>query len=393
MPPLFLLFLSLFISVLGLSILFPVLPPLAREIGLSELGVGGLSAAYAVAQFVSSPFWGRLSEKGRKKPILIGSFGFSFGFLAFSLLIEAAYLGWLSGIPLLLALLLVRFLGGGLAAASLPAAQAYAADLTSREKRASGMAVIGAGFALGLVFGPVIGGFLAGYGLMVPLYFSVAIGLVNGVFVWLFLPDSQPAPRTVQTPKLSPHDRRIFPLLLLALALSVAGVVVNQTIAFYFQDRLGLSGAETARTVGVGLLVYGLAAAALQGWMIRGTRIAPDLLLRLGLPIYLIGVVLLIPAHSFTFLVVALALQGIGQGVLGPGLMALLSLSVSEQEQGALAGLNNSAQALGRMLGPLLGTGLYSLSSSATYGLSALILVLVWLVMVLGGNKFRPKVS
>ena len=221
MPPLFLLFLSLFISVLGLSILFPVLPPLAREIGLSELGVGGLSAAYAVAQFVLSPYWGRLSEKGRKKPILIGSFGFSFGFLAFSLLIEAAYLGWVSGTSLLLALLLVRFLGGGLAAASLPAAQAYAADLTSRERRASGMAVIGAGFALGLVFGPVIGGFLAGYGLMVPLYFSVVIGLLNGVFVWVFLPDSRPAPRTVPIPKLSPRDRRIFPLLLLALAVSV----------------------------------------------------------------------------------------------------------------------------------------------------------------------------
>ena len=381
MSPLALLFLTLFNSVLGLSILFPILGPLGRALGLTEVQVGLFSTGYALMQFLLSPYWGRRSERGRKPVLLVGVLGFAASFLLFGVF---ALLGERGLVPpglLFFLLLLARLLGGAFSSATLPTAQAYVADVTGRENRTAGMALLGAAFGLAVILGPALGAGLAAlFGLLAPVFFSAGIALLNALFVYLVLPESRPRGQEAGA-RLSPFDPRVFPLLLLGLALNLSSVALEQTIAFYFQDRLLLGGVETAQKVGLALVLYGVVAVFVQGVLVRKTGWPPRVLLSLGLPLGILGFVLLVYAKTFWALALGLALQGAGQGLALPGVTAALSLAVGEGEQGLVAGLNSSAQALGRMLGPIVGTGLYRLAPEGPYVLGASLLLLALLFL------------
>jgi MFS family permease len=378
MSPLSLIFLALFNSILGLSVLFPILGPLGRQLGLSELQVGSLTATYALAQFLGSPYWGRRSEvMGRKPVILRGILGFALTFLAFGVLSQLGLAGRLSGTPLYLSLLAARLVGGLYSSATLPTAQAYVADVTERADRTSGMAMIGAAFGLAVVFGPAIGATLAPFGLLVPVYLSSGIAFLNAIFVALRLPEPARQARPSEPQDLWPIAAKVWPLLGLGFATTVASVSMEQTVAFYYQDRLALTPTGAARAVGFSLVVYGVVAVLVQGVFVRRAKWPPSRLLRTGVPIAAAGLVVFVFARALPVLIVAMALQGLGQALAMPGVTAALSLGVADQEQGAVAGLNSSAQALGRTLGPILGTGLYELRPEYPYAFGAGLLVVV----------------
>ncbi len=374
MPPLGLLFLTLFNSILGLSILFPILGPLGRELGLSEPQVGLFSTGYALFQFLLAPYWGRRSERGRKPVLLMGILGFAVSFYLFGLFALLGFWGVLSGWGLFLGLLLSRLVGGAFSSATLPTAQAYVADLTEKQDRTAGLALLGAAFGLGVVVGPALGGVLAAsFGLLVPVFFSATLALLNALFAWRFLPESRPQ-GVVSASRLSPWEDRVFPLLFVGLSLNLAGVSLEQTLAFYFQDRLGLDALATARSVGLALVLYGVLAVLIQGGLVRALKPSPKTLLLGGLPLGLAGFLVLSLAHTYPLLLLGLLLQGAGQALALPGVTAALSLAAGEGEQGPVAGLNSAAQALGRMLGPIMGTGLYRLDPAAPYVLGAFLL-------------------
>jgi len=163
-------------------------------------------------------------------------------------------------------------------------------------------------------------------------------------------------------------------------------------VAFYFQDRLALTARKTAQAVGVALVLYGVVAVLAQGVLVRHFRWPPLRLLGGGLPCALAGFTALIFARGRIGLTAALALQGFGQGLAMPGVTAAASLGVSEDEQGAVAGLNSSAQALGRLMGPVVGTALYQIRPEYPYGFSAALLGIVILVLV-GSRRLRVAVS
>ncbi len=377
MSPMALLFVALFNSILGLSILFPILAPLGRQLGMTELQIGLLSAGYALMQFLMSPYWGRRSEKIGRKPVLIrGILGFSASFFAFAIVAELGLAHVLRGWHIFALLLATRVIGGIFASATIPTAQAYVADITGRSDRTAGMAVMGAAFGLGVIFGPAIGAGLGQISLLTPVYFSAGVALLNALFVRIRLPEPDKHVHVERPRALGPVARTVWPLLGVAIAANLASIAMEQTVAFYFQDRLGLSGHGTAMAVGEALVVYGLVAVFVQGYVVRRYRIAAPTLLRVGLPIALVGFVLFIFAHGFWVLTTALAVQGLGQGLALPGLTGGLSLAVGDHEQGAVAGLNGSAQALGRLLGPVVGTGLYELRPELPYAFSAVTLVL-----------------
>ena len=379
-----LLFLTLFNSILGLSILFPIIGPLARELGLTEFQTGLFSTAYALMQFLMSPYWGRKSEEvGRKPILLVGILGFSVSFFLFAVFAQLRFAGVLGVGATFLLLLLARLVGGTFSSATLPTAQAYVADVTGRAERTAGMALIGAAFGLGVIVGPGLGGLLAKLHLLAPVYFSAGLALLNALFVLVALPEPRRHVHLETKPVLRPHDPRILPLLLAGLVVSLASVGMETTVAFFFQDRLGLDARATARAVATALVVYGLAAVFVQGFLIRKFKWPPRLLLGLGLPLSILGFLTFVFAQNFGFLTLALVLQGVGQGLAAPGITAALSLAVGEHEQGLVAGLNSSAQALGRMLGPLLGTGLYQwIAPAAPYAASAALLVLAGFLLL-----------
>ena len=389
--PKFQIFLSLFNSVLGLSILFPILAPLGRTLGLSEVEVGWLSTGYASMQFIASPFWGRRSERVGRKPILLtGVFGFALGFVLFGVAVELGQMHILTGTPLFVALLGARVIGGLFSSATMPTAQAYIADITDRKDRTAGMAIVGAAFGLGIVFGPGLGAGLSHFGLLVPVYVSALVALLNGIFVWLRVPEPvRHETQTEFTPSVAVFAR-VWPVLGVGFAVTLAAVSMEQTAAFLFQDLLRLSAEGTARSVGMALVAYGFASVVAQGLFVRKVKWSPLTLVLVGIPIGAFGFLGLVCFSNFAGLLVALALQGFGQGLVLPGIAAALSLDVSENEQGAVAGFNSASQALGRTLGPLMGTLLYGIHVRAPYQLSVLLLIVVFLcVLVSPGLRHR----
>lgn len=383
MRPIALLFVALFNSILGLSLLFPILGPLGRELGLSELQVGSLTASYALAQFVGSSYWGKKSELwGRKPVLLLGIIGFCVTFLAFAAVAQVGLAGGLSGVSLFATLLGARLVGGLFSSATLPTAQAYIADITTRDERTGAMALIGAAFGLAVVIGPALGAALAPLGLLVPIYVSSAVAALNAVFVWWSLPE--PARRTKpEFPSgLRTVAEKVWVLLAIGFATTLASVSMEQTVAFYFQDRLSLTPKGAARAVGFSLVIYGLVAVFVQGYFVRRVKWSPLLLLRTGVPIAAAGLIFLAFSEARSALVMAMALQGLGQALVMPGVTAALSLGVRDDEQGAVSGLNSSGQALARTIGPLLGTGLYEINPGYPYIFGAGLLMLVLLFLL-----------
>jgi MFS family permease len=393
MSPKGLLFITLFNSILGLSVLFPILAPLGRELGLSELQVGSLSASYALMQVLVSPSWGRLSERiGRKRVLLTGVLGFGVSFLAFALIADFGGRAHLSTPVLFGCLLAARVLGGGFSSATLPTAQAYMADMTGRHDRTAGMALIGAAFGLGVIFGPLIGAALSLVSLLAAVYFSASVAFLNAVFVWFFLPESKRL-LTGEPPSATAHIARlVWPLLAIGFTLSLASVAMEQTVSFYYQDRLHLSNHQTPRSVGMALGIYGLVAVFTQGFLVRRYKWPPLRLMLIGMPIALSGYFMLIFAHRFGMLTLALGAQAFGQSLAVPGVTAGMSLGVSEDDQGVVAGLNSSALGFGRMLGPLAGTGLYEFRAEYPYMLSCALLVIV-LFVLLSNRRLRHSLS
>lgn len=392
MRPMVLLFVALFNSILGLSVLFPIFGPLGRALSLSELEVGLLSAGYALMQLLLAPLWGRRSETAGRKPILlIGVIGFAVGFFAFGGVAWAGMQGHLEHAPLVAALLGARVLGGAFSSATLPTAQAYAADISEREKRTSAMAVIGAAFGLGVIFGPAIGAGLVeltGGDLLAPIWFSASVAVVNAIFIAWRLPEPEPHRPLEPAPPLGDLARVVWPILAIGFVATVASVAMEQTVAFYFQDRLGVTAQDTPKFVGAALFVYGLVAVFAQGYLVRRRSFAPITLLRIGVPIAIAGYVGFVFAEGFLGLTAALAVQGLGQGLLLPGVTAAGSLAVGEESQGSVAGLNSASTGVGRLMGPLVGGGLYQLlrelpgvGPELTYALSAALLALVLILL------------
>jgi MFS transporter, DHA1 family, tetracycline resistance protein len=254
------------------------------------------------------------------------------------------------------------------------------------------MALIGAAFGLGVIFGPAIGAGLANISLLAPVYFSSGLALLNAGFIALRLQEPVRHVRPNKPPELGPVAAKVWPLLGVGVVVSLASVAMEQTIAFYFQDRLSLSPRATAVAVGIALVFYGIVAVFAQGVLVRKYKLPPLRLLGSGLPCALAGFVGLVFAHQMVALTAALTLQGFGQGLAMPGVTSAMSLGVAEDEQGAVAGLNSSAQALGRLLGPVVGTALYQIRPEYPYALSALLLAAV-LVMLLFSKKLRLAVG
>ncbi|MBZ9715026.1 MFS transporter [Deinococcus multiflagellatus] len=389
------LFFTIFTAMLGLSVLFPVIAPLARQLGLSESQAGWFSAVYSLMQLVFAPFWGQQSERwGRKPVLLLGLVGFALSFGLFGLVAQLGLRGVLGGGLVFALLLACRLLGGLLSSATLPTAQAMMADLTPREARASAMGLIGAAFGLGVVFGPALGGLLSGVGLVAPVFFSAGLGLLTAVVGFFTLPETlrrdQASPQG-QTGRAVLQAAPVRMLLLLGALSTLASVAMEQTIGFYVQDTLHLSTTATARTVGSMLALFGIVAALVQGGAMRrlGRAIPPAHLLALGLGTMGAGMGALSLAASAWTMALALAVIGVGSALLSPTLSAALSLSVGERQQGAVAGFNASALALGRMAGPLLGTALYQrVGHAAPYWVSGSLLaaLLAWVWMI------RPQI-
>jgi MFS family permease len=356
---------------MGQTIVFAVLAPLGRDVGLPEIGVGLILAASSVVFSWASPRWGRASDRlGRKRTLLIGLLGYTLGTLVFATAFLAGMQGWITGIWLLAAVVAARMFQSTLMAAGPPATTAYVADLTSIEHRTAGMSRLGAAHNLGTIIGPAIGGALAIVSLLLPLYVAAGVTLVMAAVVWKGLPETQShvsAARPARADDAPGYfDPRVFPFIALGVALYLGVSAVQMTLGFFIQDRLAVDLRETARLTGIAMMICAAASLGAQVLAMRAGWGATRLI-NIGLPAVMLGVAVLVVANGFWLIVLAMLLLGAGAGLAGPGYMAGASLAVPAEQQGAVSGLVSSAPALGYIAGPLIGTGLYQVDSHLPY--------------------------
>ncbi|MEQ8860471.1 MAG: MFS transporter [Pseudomonadales bacterium] len=366
---------------MGFTVLFPVLAPLGREIGLSEFQITAIIACSSLTVFLSTPVWGRVSDLwGRKRVMLVGLFGFSAGTVLFNSVLYAGLAGALTGWLLFGALVLARVTHASVMAASMPAANAYMADITDVANRTRGMGAAGAANNAGAILGPAVAA-LAFISLLTPLWVMAAVAFLNGLFVWRFLPEPPRAPARARQPRMRYTDRRILPFVIVGVTMFTGMALVQQTMGFRFQDALGLNAAETARTFGLAMMASAGCSLIAQAVIVQRLSLPPFKLLRLALPVLIVAFTLMALLDSQLGLTAAMMVQGFGMGLAGPAFMAGASLAVSAEEQGSVAGVAGSCGPLGFTIGPLVGGALYQFAPALPYAFAAAMYVVLLAAM------------
>ena len=373
-----LLFVCLMTLGMGHSLFFAIFPPLARDLGLSEVQASAIFTLSAVLWVLMSPFWGRRSDVwGRKPVILLGLVGFGVSTGGLAVLLVIGQQGWLPLMTLYAMMILIRSIFGFFGSGSPSAAQAYIADRTTREERTSGVAAIGAAFGMGTIIGPDFAAVLAAVHLLAPFFAVAVFALCGAVAIAVFLPERQkPAVSRKDMPPLKITDKRIRLFLFLGVTVSTIGAAVMQVAAFFVMDTMQLTGQETAQVVGVGMM--GMAMATLFAQLVIIPRINASVraLLVMGILITMLGIsFLLFPVMNSALFAVSMTLQGLGSGLMRPAVAAGGSLAVEPEEQGAVAGFNSSTAAVGFVFVPLVLMPLYLYSPTAPF----------WIAFILSG--------
>jgi len=345
-------FLIVFIDLVGFGIVIPILPLYGERYASSPLELGLLMASFSAMQFLFAPVLGRLSDRvGRRPVLLISLLGSAAGYVLFGL---AGSIG----------MLFLSRIVDGISGANISTAQAVIADITGPEDRAKGMGILGAAFGLGFIVGPGFGAMLDLVAPWLPGVGAAAFSLAAFVMAWFLLPETLPPANRPARRWLDPGALRetlarpAVPAVLAGVLLMITAFsMFEATFAQFLERFLGLVGEEHRARI-YGFFVYaGVLAAIVQGTLVgRLSRRfgAPRLVVAGGL---LAAVALLgIPwAGSTPGLLAVLAVLALGQGLAGPSLSAVTSMLVEHDRVGGLMGLYQAMSSLGRIAGPIAG--------------------------------------
>lgn len=389
-PELAIIFATVFLYLLGFGIVIPIIPLLSRDFGASPLQSGLLMSVYSLMQFVFAPFWGRLSDRFGRRPILL-----------FCLLGEGlSYLLFAAARNLEL-LFLARILAGFFGA-SLSTASAAISDVTPPNERSKGMALIGAAFGLGFVFGPALGGALTVWGQH--LYGGDAGAATSFTMVWVaalcfanFLFGVRFLKETLKAEHRSTRKRGRFSVLFEKATIPVVGPLMG----VFFLASLAMSSMEanlilymgekfawTVQQVSFGFAYIGVMIVFTQGFLVR--RMIPKLgertTLMIGLASFLIGLIGIPTMGHVVGIAVAMTFLALGNGLTNPSTLGSISVLTPVDEQGATLGATQSLASLGRILGPAIGGFIYQrlaiqapfwLSSVMAFGALAIVIAMM----------------
>ena len=386
-----LLFVCLVCMGMGQSMLFSILPPAARQIGISPFQVSTIFATSASIWVFISPMWGRRSDVvGRRRIILSGLLGYALSMVLLATMIEIGLHNLLPAMVVYPLMVASRSVFALLGSGTGPASQAYIADRTSRFDRTAGVALVSAAMGLGETVGPGVGAALAGIDLLAPIYLSAGLAVLSAFTIWRFLPE-EGAPHkhiTARPPRMRVLDRRVLPFLAVSTALQAVRATTVITLAFFLQDTLQLDAKQTVQYSGVGFVVLAVAGLFSQLVIVQRFRPSPRSMIRVGTALMLAAFVAFVVGGGFPVYVAALVSLGIGLGLVRPGSAAAASLCVEPNEQGSVAGMLSGVAVIGNVFGPMLGTTLYSFAHTGPYLLNAAIMAAT-LVLVLVNKRVR----
>lgn len=365
----------------GQTMLYSLLGPSARQIGISEFQTGWIVSLSALVLTLASPWWGRrIDRSGGRNSYLFGLASYVLGTMAFALVLAAGLNGHIDATLTLAAMLAVRALYAFMTAGTHPAAMAYIALRCTDSERLAQLAIISGCTSTGYVLGPVFAAVIAGWGQVAPLYLAAAIALSAGICGWrLLAPDTPVCIRDHghHQHHLGPFDPRVV-LPLLAIVAAHAGFsALQQTLAFRLQDIAALGTVAAIKQAGLAFSLFACSMVFAQLLVLRRSVWPPGRLFHAGGALCMLGFVMLAATTSRNVLLVAQLPLGAGFGLLFPALQSRASVAVARHEQGAVAGLVFAAAALGYVLGPLAGTALLAVSGVAPFVFAALTMVVV----------------
>jgi MFS family permease len=362
------LFLTVFIDLIGFGMVIPFLSFYAREYGASGVTVGAVVGVYSIMQFFFSPVWGRTSDRiGRRPVILISLVASCIGYLLF---------GLAQGLVLLFVSRIIAGLGG----ASIGTAQAYIADSTTEENRAKGMGIIGAAFGMGFILGPPLSGILSHVGInrglpgnLLPGIAAAMLSFFALLIGFFVLGESKPPDATVPRrgipPQFDPEvwramlRHRLLFALVLGLFLTLLAVAGMETsVTLHARDRFNFRPLDLAYL----FLFMGVIVATIQGGLIG--RLARSLgektLVAIGAASFTVGLALVPLVFDVPLLYVVAFLIAIGQGLTYPSLTSLVTKASAPGEHGRTLGLASGIGSLARFLGPIVAGFFYDVAGA-----------------------------
>jgi len=394
-------FLTVFIDLLGFAMVLPLVPIYAEQFGTDEAGwtIGLLMSSFSIMQFLFAPLWGRLSDRiGRRPVLIIGLLGSTVFYTLFGLASVWKSLTWL----------FITRIGAGIAGATIPTAQAYIADTTTLQTRARGMALIGAAFGLGFTFGPLIGAFsLPSSDAAASPWPGYAAGILSGIALLLaieLLPES-----------LRPGNKRQHHdwLDLGAFSDALATPTIPAILLVSFISVVSFGGFETTlslllkseafnfelRHVFYYFAYIGLTLTIAQGVLVRrlSVRVPERALASAGAVVSLIGFGLLVWASStasLPLLLVASAVEVTGFALMTPSLQALISRRSDPAKQGGVLGISQSVSAMARIVGPLVAIPLFKASVAYPYYAASGLMIIGLLTLLFatrGGGDYSES--
>jgi MFS transporter, DHA1 family, tetracycline resistance protein len=390
---LLIIFLTVFIDLVGFGIIIPLNPYLAKSFGASPFEVGLLMSVYSLAQFVFSPIWGQLSDKYGRRPIILVSLvgaglshiGFAFG----------------TSLP---ALILARTLAG-MFGGNISTAMAYIADITPEKDRSKGMGLIGAAFGLGFVCGPFLGGVFGSLGVKLgalpplgesfPALIAGAICIVNALFALKFLPESRDkAVIQAKTGRFKKIAAAISTPVLGALMLLT---FLNTFAMAHVEASLFLRMQEdflwTLIQASFGFAYCGLIMVFTQGYLIR--KFMPKLgerkLLLVGFIVSAVAYGLLSFNDSLTLIAIGVTFLSVGNGLVNPSVNGAISLLSGKDVQGNNLGVSQSLASLARILGPPAGGLLYVSGHGLPFAAAGVLCAIGLLIALKLGSKIPER--
>ena len=382
--PLFLIFITVFVDLVGFGIVLPVLPLFAKHLtGGNSILLGLLLASYSAMQFIFVPILGAWSDRIGRKPILLGSV---LGTCASFLLMGYALSPGVMSLPLLF---VARILDG-ISGANLSVAQAAIADVTTPENRSKGMGLIGAAFGLGFTLGPPIGGLLThAFGPSAPGYAGAALAGLNALGILAMFPETRPRLSKDQASGASPVPGRSRaalpealrradvgpPILVFGLGQLAASITQVAFPLFVSDSRLPWKFDE--RSIGFLFAFIGLMVGAVQGGLIgRLVKRSGEVKIAwMGLAV-LAASYLIFPSVSWRpGLYLSLAAMALGQGSMISAMNGLISRRSGADEQGRILGASQSMASLARVLGPLAAGWAYGFAPASAYYIAGAILL------------------
>lgn len=373
--PLVVIFLTIFVNLVGFGIIIPLLPFYAETFGASPLTIGLLFAVYSACQLVAAPALGDLSDRYGRRPVLI--------FSLLGTVVSFVMMALAHSIVMLFAARIVDGLSGG----NISTARAYVADVTEPKDRARAYGLIGAAFGLGFIMGPALSGVLAQYSYTAPVWAAAGVTMVATLMAWFWLPETvhkaaagtgMPFRNLAEMLK-RPGLRR---MLWIDFIYWFAFAIFQTTFALFVARRFGFDVSET----GYFFAAFGVLGAVIQGGVIRPIvhRLGDKATFILGLVCAAGGLVAATYAQTVLLFTLALVPLALGIGFGHPTVSALVSRAGRDGEQGRVQGAAGAMESLGRAAGPVWGNAALARYGDGMPYLSAALCLVLTLVLSLG---------